>query len=174
MYSQRPYEDEGFVISSSELSPVAVVAIIYDKVNSQVLLQRRSKSNIALPNEILFPSEKGFNNMDPTGLIRKLFDEELGGAIPIDIVELQKFSFESIGNWGSGIVIPIVVSSWNGDIVDTDLKAGTLMWVDRFNVMESLTYDPSKLLFLLALSRLSLIHPDDFQLAPKISVPSLV
>lgn len=165
-------EDDGITHTPEGVTPMALVLILFDRQNNLFLLQQRHDSNKVSPNEVMFPSEKGLSNISTGQLLKKCLDEECGGIIPIEFIEIGSFSVQKVGLWGSGIVKPVLVTSWSGQIADTDTQKGKFLWVGRSSVMETLTNDASKHLFWMALCSLGLIKASDFELAPKIKFPT--
>lgn len=159
----RPYDSE-------KIPPCATVIIFYNSATNEFLLQKRSPSNPVLGGQTVFPSEKGTN--DFLGTARRGVKEEMGDDIEIEEYKLlSKFS-HPVGDWGKGLVCPVIVTKWKGQIKDNDLKNGTFIWINREKVMASLTNDSSKLIFLTVLTNLNLIRVKDFEEAPKIEIPS--
>ena len=79
-----------------------------------------------------------------------------------------------MGNIGLGVVQAFVVRSWHGEIVNKEQNKDKHMWVDRYKVMETLTYNPSKHLFWMALAGLGLLKSTDFEHAPKMPLPNVI
>ncbi len=161
-------EDWDSVYDLKETPLRAAIMIFYDKGENKFLLSRRSTINSVLPGEVVFPAEKGIDNF--LDIAQRGIHEEMGRVEIVESVNLSIFS-HGVGNLGQGQIQPIIITGWTGDITDINLTKESFFWVDRDQVMTSLTSVPSKLIFLMVLTELNLIKIEDFINAPKIKLP---
>jgi len=151
----------------SEIS--SVVYVFHDATENKFLLERRAQSNPVCPNEVMFPSEKGIQERTEN-LISRGCREEFGKNVKLEnYVSLQPFAGQ-VGNLGMGIINTIVISKWSGHIVNVEPEKALHIWVERKDVLKTLTKVESKLLFLLVLSYLRIISHADFCDAPEVAV----
>lgn len=147
----------------------STVMIFYDQKADSFLLERRPPTNLTYGGEIVFPGEKGFGPHTINSLERGI-DEEMGVTFRHAIV-LPKF-WGSIGKLGDGIIQPIIITQWFGEIVNREKEKGEFMWVDRKDVMETLTLVESKLLFLISVHKLTTVQKE-LDSASKMSMSEL-
>lgn len=140
--------------------------------DGKFLLSQRSQNNKSLPNECIFPSEKSFEGEDAEEALMRGAREEMDTA-PFIYEEVFTGLMAHLLNKDPRKFRAFIIYNSNGEIKNLEPEKEKLFWVEKEKVMQTLTINESKDIFIFVLMKLGIFTAEDLEFAPEMILPKV-